>query len=464
MTAPTYAGGGVPEIATDAAGNVFLVGGTAGATLGDYTTVKYSPTGLPLWTNRFAEPNAGTATFFGTATDNAGNLYWSIGSASPGGANYNYVTVKYAANGVAAWTNRYNGPANASDLPRAMAVDKAGAVYVSGTSSSGGTSFSALDFATVKYADNLRYVPPASFVGQDTITFTAFDSFGNSATGTVVVNVLPGPPAVVAPDEYTSVAGNTGLNTLVRSVGLARTYQMQFTPDALGGLPTGARITELRFRVSTNTAASFPDATVTWSDYEVTLAQAANPLSSMSATFSANLLNPVFVKNAALSIGANTFTAGGNPNPFGTLVALDTPYVYQGGDLVMHFTHTGSDYASNPFLDGASSSAPGYGTSFRALSANTFRATSGTAASVTIVEIVFTPTLAITRAGNQVTINGAGGSAGATYRLLTTTNVGLPGAQWTPMVTNQFGANGGFSHTNMIQPHLPAQYFRVTTP
>jgi hypothetical protein len=134
--------------------------------------------------------------------------------------------VKYAATGAAVWTNRYNGPANADDTPRAMTVDKAGGVYVTGTSSSGGTSFSALDWATVKYADNLRYVPATGFVGQDTITFTAFDSSGNSATGTVVINVVaapPAPPSVVAAAAYTSVAGNTGLNTLVRGTGAPRT-------------------------------------------------------------------------------------------------------------------------------------------------------------------------------------------------------------------------------------------------
>jgi len=37
-------------------------------------------------------------------------------------------------------TNRYNGPATASDTPRAMTVDRP-EVYVTGTSSSGGTSF-----------------------------------------------------------------------------------------------------------------------------------------------------------------------------------------------------------------------------------------------------------------------------------------------------------------------------------
>ncbi|MEY2407721.1 MAG: hypothetical protein QOF48_391, partial [Verrucomicrobiota bacterium] len=469
IAAADYAGGGVPKIATDAAGNVLVVGGTPGATTADYTTVKYSNTGMPLWTNRFVDPNAGVQGLFGAATDNAGNLYWSIESASPGGANYNYVTLKYAASGTAVWTNRYNGPANASDLPRAMTVDKAGGVYVTGTSSSGGTSFSALDWATVKYADNLRYVPPPNFVGQDTIRFTAFDSFGNSATGTVVINVIAGPavaPSVVAPDDYTTIAGNGGLNTLVRSVAAARTYQMQFTPDALGGLPTGARITELRFRASTNTAANFPAGTVTWSDYEVTLAQAAKTVAAMSSIFQANLLNPVLVKDGPLSIDANRFTAGGNPNSFGALVVLDTPYVYQGGDLVMQFTHTGSDSADNVFLDAATSAAPGYGTSFRAWSANAFGATSGAAASVIIVEIVIAPTITqtIARTGNQVIINGTGGLAGGTYRILTATNAALPPVQWTPIVTNQFGASGGFGYTNVVQSSLRAQYFRVILP
>jgi hypothetical protein len=466
VAAPNYGGGGVPEIATDAAGNVFLVGGTPGSGLGDFTTVKYSSTGLPLWTNRLADPNAGTATFFGAASDNAGNLHWSMASASPGGANYNFVTVKYAANGVAVWTNRYNGPANGSDLPRAMTVDKAGGVYVTGTSSSGGTSFSALDCATVKYADNLRYVPPTNFVGQDTITFTAFDSLGQSATGMVTIEVIAG-LAVVAPDDYTTVPSTTGLNTLVRNSGAPRTYQMQFTPDALGGLPAGARITELRFRTSTNATGSFPTATVTWADYEVTLAQAANTVPGMSTTFSANLLNPVLVKDGPLSVSPNTFTVGSVPNQFATLMVLDTPYLYQGGDLVMQFTHPGSDSTAVTIFDAATTSAPGYGTSFRAISANSFAASSGTAANVIIVEMLFTApmiTQTITRAGNQVIINGTGGSAGATYRILTTTNIGLPVAQWTPAATNQFGANGGFSHTNVIQPNLPALYFRVSMP
>jgi hypothetical protein len=464
-----YVGGGVPQITTDLSGNVFLVGGTPGSSSVDYTTVEFSSAGVPLWTNRFADLNGGTQALFGAATDNAGNLYWTIESASPFGTNYNYVTLKYAANGAAVWTKRYTGPSTSSDnTPRAMTVDKAGGVYVTGASSSSGNSFSALDWATVKYADNLHYVPPPNFVGQDTITFTAFDSFGASATGTLVINVAAsaGPPAVVAPVNYTAVTGNGGLNTLLRNTNAPRTYQMQFTSNALAGLPVGARVTALGFRLYTNNTVNFPAAAVHWSDYEVTLAQAANPISSMSTNFQANLRNPVLVKSGVLSIGANQFTAGGNPNIFGTLLALDRPYVYQGGDLVMHFTHTGSDSLTTALLDAVTNSSPGYGTSFRALSATTFGATGGTAASVTIVELLFTPaiTQAIALSGNQLIINGAGGLGGATYRILTATNIALPLVQWTPLVTNQFSASGGFSYTNLIPHNVPAQFFRVALP
>jgi hypothetical protein len=205
---------------------------------------------------------------------------------------------------------------------------------------------------------------------------------------------------------------------------------------------------------------------VTWSDYEVTLAQAANSISSMSATFQANSLNPVLVKDGALSIGADQFSAGGNPNSFSALIALDVAYVYQGGDLVMQFTHTGSDSSSSAFLDAVNLTSGGYGGSFRAISANSFRASSGTTASATIVEIAFTPpiTQTITRAGNQFIINGAGGLASATYRILTATNVVLPLVQWTPISSNQFSAGGGFSYTNLIQLNVPGQYFRVVQP
>jgi len=284
-------------------------------------------------------------------------------------------------------------------------------------------------------------------------------------TFTFTLGPLPPSSAVVAPAAYAATYGTGGLNTLLRNSGAPRTYQMQFTPAALGGLPVGAKITGLQFRLETNSAA-FPTNTVTWLNYEVTLAQAANSISTMSPNFAANMLSPVLVKNGALSIGANTFTTGTNPNPFGSLVVFDAPYVYQGGDLVMLFSHTGSDSASTAYLDALSTTTPGYGTDFRALSASSFNATSGSAASVTIAQIVFTysPSETIFRDGTNVVIVGTNGPPGGIYHITTCTNINLSAAQWSPVATNQFDSGGSLRYTNAVNAELPLQLFRIELP
>jgi len=283
------------------------------------------------------------------------------------------------------------------------------------------------------------------------------------------VVVIPAPPGVVvAPSNYTTKGGSVGVNTLVRNAGAPRTYQMQFTPAALGGLPVGARITELRFRLSTNAAPglTFPPDNTTWSDYEVTLAQAANPIANMNSIFAANMLSPVLVKDGALSINANSFATGTIPHPFNSFVVFDTPYVYQGGDLVMLFSHNGSDSLTNAFLDAASSTSPGYGTAYRAFSANSFNATSGIQASLTVVQIVFAPSISQTifLNGTDVVIAGTGGLPGGTYQILVSTNIALPISQWTPVATNLFDGSGTFHYTNAINADLPAQLFRIALP
>jgi len=284
---------------------------------------------------------------------------------------------------------------------------------------------------------------------------------------TFTFNLGPLPPSgtAVAPASYIAAYGSGGLNTLLRNSGNPRTYQMQFSPAALGGLPVGAKITGLQFRLVTNSVA-FPTNTVTWSDYEVTLAQAANSVSGMSANFAANMLSPVLVKSGALSVGANTFTTSASLNPFCSLVVFDTPYVYQGGGLVMLFRHPGSDSANSAFLDSVVTTAPGYGTDFLALSATTFNATSGTATSVTIAQIVFaySPGETISLDGTNVVIVGMGGPPGANYHLMASTNCALPISQWTPVAASQFDTSGSFRYTNAISANLPAQFFGITLP
>ena len=324
--------------------------------------------------------------------------------------------------------------------------------------------------ATVQSTPGVSFVRFLRQIGSPTlampnIPMNSPDDANFGPTFTFTLGPLAPTVAVVAPTNYTATYGTGGLNTLLRNSGFPRTYQIQFSPAALGGLPVGAKITELRFRLMTNSAA-FPNNTVTWSDYQVTLAQAANSIPAMSTSFAANMLSPVLVKDGALSISANTFATSAGVNPFCSFLVFDTPYVYHGGDLVMLFSHTGSDSASSAFLDAVTSSTPGYGTDFRAFSATSFDATAGSQASVTIAQIVFAYSIgeSILRNGTNMVIVGTGGSPGGTNRIMASTNIALPISQWSPVATNLFDGSGSFRYTNAIKADLPARYFRIAVP
>ncbi|MEI6948751.1 SBBP repeat-containing protein [Paraflavisolibacter sp. H34] len=134
-------------VAVDAAGNVYVTGESTGnPTIFDYATVKYSASGVLLWTARYSGPGTGQHRATALAVDAAGNVY--VTGQSRGTASEDYATVKYNAAGVQQWAARYNGPANSSDFARALAVDGSGNVYVTGHSFSTAGRF---DYLTVKY-------------------------------------------------------------------------------------------------------------------------------------------------------------------------------------------------------------------------------------------------------------------------------------------------------------------------
>jgi hypothetical protein len=68
----------------------------------------------------------------------------------------------------------------------------------------------------------------------------------------------------------------------------------------------------------------------------------------------------------------------------------------------------------------------------------------------------------LTADGNLV-FSGTNGPAGAQYRILTTTNVALPLAEWTPVWTNVFAADGSYSYTNTPGANA-AGFFLLVSP
>ncbi len=113
----------------------------------DCATVKYNSMGEEQWAVIYDGPDNAEDLAYAIAVDEMGNVYVT-GSSLDLETDWDYITIKYDADGVQQWTDRYNGPGNAEDLAYAMAVDSNGNVYVTGSSMVSGNWH---DYATVKY-------------------------------------------------------------------------------------------------------------------------------------------------------------------------------------------------------------------------------------------------------------------------------------------------------------------------
>jgi len=136
-------------IAVDAGGNVIVTGYSTGSGSGvDYATIKYSSTGVPLWTNRYNGPGNGYDQANAVAVSTNDHVLVT-GYSTGSGSGFDYATIEYSSAGLPLWTNRYNGPANGDDKAMAIAADANGNVLVTGSSTNG----SNLDYATIQYSD-----------------------------------------------------------------------------------------------------------------------------------------------------------------------------------------------------------------------------------------------------------------------------------------------------------------------
>ncbi len=135
-------------IAVDRDGNVIVTGSSMGTgTNMDFLTIKYGPDGEVLWIERYDGPGSGPDWAYALAVDDAGCVYVTGGSTGAS-TDFDYTTVKYNPDGSRAWVARYDGPASGFDEARAIVVDRVGNVYVTGSSSGAGTR---ADYATVGY-------------------------------------------------------------------------------------------------------------------------------------------------------------------------------------------------------------------------------------------------------------------------------------------------------------------------
>jgi hypothetical protein len=175
------------DIGVDASGNVFVTGGSFGrarrsflAFLSsyDYVTIKYNADGVQQWVQRY-NGNLSSDVANALALDASGNVYVTGGSYSRG-HGLECVTIKYSNDGALLWLQSYSGPAQRDDAANDIVVDANGNAYVTGYSYN---SSGVADILTIKYdplgAQQWANVYDAGPGTQDVGRVMAMDRFGN---------------------------------------------------------------------------------------------------------------------------------------------------------------------------------------------------------------------------------------------------------------------------------------------
>jgi outer membrane protein assembly factor BamB len=137
----------VEAMAVDAAGNVVVTGISSGGASYDFATVKYNEAGKTLWERRYNAPGDLDESPTALAVDDHGYVYVA-GLSIRAGTGADFIVLKYDPDGTLLWSRSYDGPAHSEDWPQAIALSRAGEVYVTGWSGGVGTG---RDITTLKY-------------------------------------------------------------------------------------------------------------------------------------------------------------------------------------------------------------------------------------------------------------------------------------------------------------------------
>ena len=132
------------KVACDADGNVIAAGYTDDSVYGgDVLVIKYSNSGVPVWTNRYNGPTSEEDRPNALAVDANGNVF--VAGFSIRNGYWDWVTVAYSAAGAPLWTNGYSRPLNGDDSAEALTVDQSGNIFVTG--------YSGADILTIAYSN-----------------------------------------------------------------------------------------------------------------------------------------------------------------------------------------------------------------------------------------------------------------------------------------------------------------------
>ena len=123
-----------PALTSDISGNLLIVGSSGGDQGSDLTLLKYTASGSQNWV-RSKECTRSWDQVYATTVDDSNNVYVT-GTSSMGGSASDIQTIKYTPTGVFQWVARYHGVPYLCMVPCAVKVDHEGNVYVLATGDS----------------------------------------------------------------------------------------------------------------------------------------------------------------------------------------------------------------------------------------------------------------------------------------------------------------------------------------
>jgi len=219
------------DIVVDAAGNAYVAGSSWGSNqLPDMVIIKYTTSGTVAWINRYNGPGNNWDDAKAIAVDGAGNVYVT-GQTYSDNSLFDFVTIKYDAAGNQQWIATYDGPSNNDDGSEAIAVDASGNVYVTGHSWQSGTSW---DYLTIKYNSSGQQVWVSRYNGPGNVADLA-NGIGLDAAGNIYVTGTADDYSVNFFPTYTTLKYNSsGAVQWVNSYRDLWSYTADIAVDAAG--------------------------------------------------------------------------------------------------------------------------------------------------------------------------------------------------------------------------------------
>ncbi len=191
---------------------------------------------------------------------------------------------------------------------------------------------------TIRHAPVINGGPTLRTAGPATATRAA-SSAGNKAATTGSLFGVSGPaiqlgyiPSGVSPKNVLAADGNGGRFAFAGT----RAYQMIYDANQVG-VPVGATINGVSFRLENDVASAFPDADLTLDRFDITMSSATNSAATMSDTFASNEgADVTTVRSGPLTIPAASYPPNADGGRrFGLFIPFTRPFVYKGGPITM---------------------------------------------------------------------------------------------------------------------------------